>query len=240
MTQLSGSASQSSTCLYACQVLLPVSQAAPLQLSPCVYQCLLKLNAPDLSCSCDSSSSCTIKQQICAVCVVHPVVCCHLQIQTQLANHVAAVGPAILVGIACGVLATVFTVLNIKVVRLRDTIIQVSTAFPVCTSLAYGLFLTQHCKACSSAIVCFPAGIAHMCPALHTIAQHANVQSRNCTSAWACMCLLQYDVNRYNGHSHTMQQHVTVTLTLQNARSIAPDHVTGSCICNHAYMSTHT
>lgn len=51
---------------------------------------------------------------------------CHLQIQTQLANHVAAVGPAILVGIACGVLATVFTVLNIKVVRLRDTIIQVS------------------------------------------------------------------------------------------------------------------
>lgn len=67
---------------------------------------------------------------------MHPgIVCCCLQIQTQLANHVAAVGPAILVGIACGVLATVFTVLNIKVVRLRDTIIQVSTGFSVLTLL---------------------------------------------------------------------------------------------------------
>ena len=48
-----------------------------------------------------------------------------LQVQTQLANHVAAVGPAILVGLACGVLGTIFTVVNVKVVRLRDAIIQV-------------------------------------------------------------------------------------------------------------------
>ena len=53
-----------------------------------------------------------------------------MQIQTQLANHVAAVGPAVLVGIACGVLGTIFTVLNIKVVRLRDTIIQVCPTLP--------------------------------------------------------------------------------------------------------------
>ncbi|KAL3159050.1 hypothetical protein ABBQ32_011048 [Trebouxia sp. C0010 RCD-2024] len=46
------------------------------------------------------------------------------EVQTQLANHVAAVLPAILVGLACGVLGTIFTLLNVKVVRLRDAIIQ--------------------------------------------------------------------------------------------------------------------
>ncbi len=51
---------------------------------------------------------------------------CLLQVQTQLANHVAAVGPAVLVGLACGVLGTAFTVLNVKIIRLRDSIIQVT------------------------------------------------------------------------------------------------------------------
>lgn len=46
------------------------------------------------------------------------------EVQTQLANHVAAVGPAVLVGLACGVLGTAFTVLNVKIIRLRDSIIQ--------------------------------------------------------------------------------------------------------------------
>ena len=54
--------------------------------------------------------------------------CYVLQVQTQLANHVAAVLPAILVGLACGVLGTIFTVLNVKVVRWRDAIIQVHSA----------------------------------------------------------------------------------------------------------------
>lgn len=54
-----------------------------------------------------------------------------LQVQTQLANHVAAVLPAILVGLACGVLGTIFTVLNVKVVRLRDAVIQVHSASSV-------------------------------------------------------------------------------------------------------------
>lgn len=50
------------------------------------------------------------------------------QVQTQLANHVAAVGPAVLVGLACGVLGTAFTLLNVKIIRLRDSIIQVTTS----------------------------------------------------------------------------------------------------------------
>lgn len=58
---------------------------------------------------------------------------CVLQVQTQLANHVAAVLPAILVGLACGVLGTIFTVLNVKVVRWRDAIIQVRPACATCT-----------------------------------------------------------------------------------------------------------
>ena len=48
-----------------------------------------------------------------------------LQVQTQLANHVAAVGPAIVIGTLCGLLGMVFTVLNLKVMRLRDATLQV-------------------------------------------------------------------------------------------------------------------
>lgn len=58
-----------------------------------------------------------------------------VQVQTQLANHVAAVLPAILVGLACGVLGTIFTLLNVKVVRLRDAIIQVLPAALLCHAL---------------------------------------------------------------------------------------------------------
>ena len=47
------------------------------------------------------------------------------QVQTQLANHVAAVGPAIVIGTLCGLLGMVFTVLNLKVMRLRDATLQV-------------------------------------------------------------------------------------------------------------------
>ena len=80
-----------------------------------------------------------------------------MQIQTQLANHVAAVGPAVLVGIACGLLGTVFTILNIKVVRLRDTIIQVCTLYLVpcatlplpCTAPSHADSFLAACCTCS-------------------------------------------------------------------------------------------
>jgi len=64
-----------------------------------------------------------------------------LQVQTQLANHVAAVGPAVLVGLACGVLGTAFTVLNVKIIRLRDSIIQVTAL--VCLMPAIKIYSGQ-------------------------------------------------------------------------------------------------
>ena len=53
-----------------------------------------------------------------------------LQVQTQLANHVAAVGPAIVIGTLCGLLGMAFTVLNLKVMRLRDATLQVRRPRP--------------------------------------------------------------------------------------------------------------
>ena len=58
----------------------------------------------------------------------------------------AAVLPAILVGLACGVLGTIFTVLNVKVVRLRDEIIQVRPACSVLSQHQDALSFVSHCS----------------------------------------------------------------------------------------------
>jgi hypothetical protein len=47
------------------------------------------------------------------------------QVLTPLTNHVAAVAPAAVIGVACGVLAIMFTVINLKVARLRIALLQV-------------------------------------------------------------------------------------------------------------------
>lgn len=49
----------------------------------------------------------------------------HAQVLTPLTNHVAAVAPAAVIGVACGLLAIVFTVINLKVARLRIALLQV-------------------------------------------------------------------------------------------------------------------
>ena len=49
--------------------------------------------------------------------------------QTQLANHVAAMAPAVVIGVMCGLLAIAFTVINIKVARLRNRLLQVRLAY---------------------------------------------------------------------------------------------------------------
>ena len=45
-----------------------------------------------------------------------------MQVQTQLSNHVAAMIPAVIIGLVCGTLAIAFTALNLKVARLREAI----------------------------------------------------------------------------------------------------------------------
>jgi len=50
---------------------------------------------------------------------------CVLQVLTPLKNHVAAVAPAALIGVACGLLAIAFTIINLKVARARDALLQV-------------------------------------------------------------------------------------------------------------------
>ena len=47
------------------------------------------------------------------------------EVQTVLSNHVAAVLPAALIGLACGVCGILFTVMNLKVTRLRELYIGV-------------------------------------------------------------------------------------------------------------------
>lgn len=48
------------------------------------------------------------------------------QVQTQLANHMAAMAPAVVIGVICGLLAIAFTVINLKVARLRRVILKAS------------------------------------------------------------------------------------------------------------------
>lgn len=45
------------------------------------------------------------------------------EVETPLAVHLAFIGPAILIGLFCGLLGILFTVANIKVVRLRDQVL---------------------------------------------------------------------------------------------------------------------
>ncbi|KAK9806419.1 hypothetical protein WJX73_004486 [Symbiochloris irregularis] len=46
------------------------------------------------------------------------------EVQTQLANHMAAMAPAVVIGVICGLLAIVFTVINLKVARMRRVILK--------------------------------------------------------------------------------------------------------------------
>ena len=50
------------------------------------------------------------------------------EVQTVLSNHVAAVLPAVVIGLACGALGIIFTVMNLKVTRLRELYIGVRFA----------------------------------------------------------------------------------------------------------------
>ena len=108
-----------------------------------------------------------------------------MQVQTQLANHVAAVGPAILVGLACGVLGTAFTVLNVKVIRLRDTIIQVwlkiiSCLFQDTFSAVSWDVRPFTAGSLGPVVICFQALHMH-CSCL---------QFMQLSGAWGALCLL--------------------------------------------------
>lgn len=56
-----------------------------------------------------------------------------LQVLTPLTNHVAAVAPAALIGVACGLLAIAFTIINLKVARARDALLQVPIHSCMCS-----------------------------------------------------------------------------------------------------------
>lgn len=56
----------------------------------------------------------------------HPRTTCWLpQVQTVLSNHIVSIVPAAAIGLVCGGLSIVFTVLNLKVARLRQKYIGV-------------------------------------------------------------------------------------------------------------------
>lgn len=44
------------------------------------------------------------------------------QVQTQLSNHVAAMLPAVVIGLVSGTLAIAFTAMNLKAARLREAV----------------------------------------------------------------------------------------------------------------------
>lgn len=46
-----------------------------------------------------------------------------LQVQTQLSNHVAAIAPAVVIGMLCGLLAIAFTAMNLKAARFREAVL---------------------------------------------------------------------------------------------------------------------
>lgn len=66
----------------------------------------------------------------------------HAQVLTPLTNHVAAVAPAAVIGVACGLLAIVFTVINLKVARLRIALLQVH--FPHTPDHCELIFMPRH------------------------------------------------------------------------------------------------
>ena len=63
------------------------------------------------------------------------------EVQTQLTNHVAAIVPAAVIGLVCGLLGTSFTVLNLRVMRFREAVIGVRIYGPAASSL----FFTYKC-----------------------------------------------------------------------------------------------
>lgn len=63
-----------------------------------------------------------------------------LQVQTALAIHLAFILPAVAIGLACGLCGFLFTIVNVKVMRLRNEIIGVRCMTPPC-----------HCRAALAA-----------------------------------------------------------------------------------------
>lgn len=51
-----------------------------------------------------------------------PTVRCFPQVGLELSGHILAILPAVIIGIVAGCLAVVFTLLNLKIARLRDAL----------------------------------------------------------------------------------------------------------------------
>ncbi|CAL8466168.1 g5704 [Coccomyxa elongata] len=65
------------------------------------------------------------------------------EVLTPLTNHVAAVAPAAVIGVACGLLAIAFTVINLKVARLRIALLQARKGWRMAEPcILMGLFVT--------------------------------------------------------------------------------------------------
>lgn len=82
-----------------------------------------------------------------------------VQVQTVLSNHIVSIVPAAAIGMVCGGLSIAFTVLNLKVSRLRQKLIG------VCSWHVPQILCYSHCDhACrhlgfmsTSGLICFPA-----------------------------------------------------------------------------------
>ena len=94
-----------------------------------------------------------------------------LQVQTQLANHIAAIGPAILIGALCGLLAIAFTAINLRMARLRQKLLQVRVNSALCSS-------SFVCRPCCD---CVPVSATLL--SLHT----RTTAARLCL--YLCLCL---------------------------------------------------
>lgn len=70
--------------------------------------------------------------------------------QTQLANHVAAMAPAAMIGVLCGLLGIGFTVINLKVARLRNQVMQARALRQPCTAA----FFPKGSRACFRGRLC--------------------------------------------------------------------------------------
>lgn len=63
--------------------------------------------------------------RLCTRLLTHPFPHTRAQVQTALAIHVAFILPAVAIGLACGLCGILFTIVNVKVMRLRNEIIGV-------------------------------------------------------------------------------------------------------------------
>ncbi len=72
------------------------------------------------------------------------------EVQTALAIHVAFIGPAVVIGVACGLCGILFTIGNVKVMRLRQEIIGVC-----CVLWCGGVVLHVSCASCHVCVKSF-------------------------------------------------------------------------------------